>query len=629
VEPRGVLKQIPIQDTIDENVTIDYSRKGSAVIGDRVPVAAPSPSSSLLSALSIKIQPPRREARPPPPKEIGLEGSLDRSVSSVHYRPPPPLSTALINAIQHRRKCVDKNTQILKALSQEEGAAKCAVSEDRQEDTVAKPRTLRTPLKRAIQSRLERVQKENEALDKVERQVLSTISEHHVVEKPVLFTPLKKAIHDRRAVTPAEAPADSPAASPQDQDLDLVKRSLSLHTPLRRAIESRRKTLQHVAETLDTVLHEVVPEEKTPLSPVPPLSTSHQPKSLRTPLRSAIESRRRSVQEEEQALVRYREIGGDDGQSLGGGDLNVKTARMKTPLRQQIESKGLRVAGAVRERKKALGTPLRRAIETRKTTLSAETSALQVLNREGAVGRVIDSRLRSLGKEQTALAVVNPDTLIDSQKETQLRPALHTPLRRAIRDRRRRLSEEVKQLEILETLTMQVPSDQLLSNDLHAADTAALSSRRVMKTPLRVATQQRRGNASTDTRPNDEALKYPTLRTPLRVAIQRAGELKRDGNEPRADDSVCPAPSRTLHTPLRHAIQERRRSLQQEERELQAVESYGLEESHHEDEDEVWTGEESAMMTCARLSIASYASSLDLHEREEDQVRALYLPYAS
>jgi hypothetical protein len=419
----------------------------------------------------------------------------------------------------------------------------------------------------------------------------------------------------------------SPAAEPVPVPERRVTRQ-SLKTPLKNAIQSRRKSLVTAVETLDKVLDDdpiVEPERST----------------LKTPLKKAIQARRKSyaaqvealdqlaLNEEEQAEEEEKEeISSPGAQGLPSPSVLVLSASDQPSPAKEIP--------------RALRSPLKKAIEMRRKSLESEVAAIDKLGESEqpvesspstpaprsirkSLQRAIHSRRKSLTTEIERLsemekkmetAASDESAAVEQALATELDllppPSLPAPLLAAIESRRYNLKSEVKILEEISFLAAAAQEEEQEEESLNLMDAPSASGSPMAQAPSTPSAAQQ------------------VLKTPIRKAIQsrrKSSTRKRMSNSSGRGSLVESFPgARSLQTPLRLAIQSRRKSLLAEIGHLDdsfscAAASIGADMSSTEADlcDMSLMGVEyEANQLCSRLSIASFASSIGRFEGQED-----------
>lgn len=639
-EPQGVLKAVAV-DSIDDCITVDYSRNNLEK-RRRASVCAKNPATQTLASTLIRS---KTETKPSSTVSLPIP-KVEKKTTTEEATPPPKqechssenhlkigLPTPVKRAIQSRRKSISFDLEKLQEIQSSRPEATKSHEPTESESAAKAPSlSIDTALDRAIVQHQNKLQDELREIDTATNTPLSIPTIEPNLQTPrevinpetaysVMKTPLKREIHARRITRSAVKvlETDSPViaeepplimtplphhtpirpstrssrksvdpASISDTE-PVIERRLtrqSLKTPLKNAIQSRRKSLVTVVETLDRVLDE-------------PISAPER-SALQTPLKKAIQARRKSYAAQVEAL---------DNLAL------TENVNETDELKEEYRITSFPVLpepSPVKEAPRALISPLKKAIEMRRRSLQAEVDALDKLDEnplEAETGsnapkrirlslqRAIHSRRRSLTKEIDRLSDFEKD--MESKDDASLIAAISVapqplpkPLLEAIESRRYNLKGEVKILDEIAYLATQEEETQSHSN--------ASNEKQVLRTPIRNAIQSRRRSYSNTS---------VTENNQNSVAI------------------------RVLHTPLRHAIQSRRKSLMAEIASLQdslnsnlsdsfscAAASIGANMDNNADILELgilkspFVGdvgvEYEAHQLCARLSIASYASSI-------------------
>ena len=271
---KGVLKHVPLLETIDESITLDFSvKKGQ-------PRNTPSRQSI--------VQPPTKHT---PSTLPHIPEGIPQPEAPRHVL--NTLSTPQRNAIQSHpensdSKCSDNHADAEAPLPPGE--------------EVAKRSALNTPIRNAIKIRRGALLADMHSLD-----MLSNAPPNETVspsaqsssELANLASPLRLAIHKRRQSLSAELEEVEQQAAViergDDASFKSPHRSKSLRTPLKRAIqEKRRKSISDTSALPSQAQTDTIVVEAGSKTPVK--------KSLKTPLRNAINARRKSLVAEVEAL---------------------------------------------------------------------------------------------------------------------------------------------------------------------------------------------------------------------------------------------------------------------------------------------------------------------------------------
>lgn len=640
-EPQGVLKAVAV-DSIDDCITVDYSRNNPEK-RRRASVCTKNPATQTLASTLARS---KTESKPSSTVSLPITKAPTEKKPSAEETTPPPkqdnvgetqlkigLPTPVKRAIQSRRKSISFDLEKLQEIQLQTPQE----SEDmntKNRSTLAIDAALDKVIaqhQNKLQDELRRVE-DNSNLISVNSQSIPTIdlnlqtprdAIHHGFENSVMKTPLKREIHARRITRSAvkvletsDSPLINPAphadipnsnsknnqtpdrtsrnnqplSTPTPVSEPVVERRVtrqSLKTPLKNAIQSRRKSLVTAVETLDKVLDDPLP--------VPERS------ALKTPLKKAIQARRKSYAAQVEAL---------DNLALTENVEEVEEIKEEDRI---TSFPILPEPSPVKEAPRALISPLRKAIEMRRKSLQLEVTALNTLEEQPpqaesesaapprsirmSLKRAINSRRKSLTQEIDRLSEI--EQKLETSEESSILsainiapPALPKPLLDAIESRRYNLKGEVK---ILDEMAY-------LATHETAPSTDSSTERHTLKTPIRKAIQSRRKSYS-----------HATMMSET--------------------NQTSTAAIRILHTPLRQAIQSRRKSLVAEIASLQdslngnlsdsfsyaaASISATLESDRDLNELSMFQSplvgkmgvEYEANQLCARLSIASYASSI-------------------
>jgi hypothetical protein len=678
-----VLKAVAA-DSIDDCVTVDFSRQNLDK-RRRASVSAKNPATSTLAATLA-----RTKTDPKPTSFESLPPAIDGSPAPTptHTHAPDAqlkfgLPTPVKRAIQSKRKSISfdlEKLQEIQTVPAEATTQAPPVPPPTNSETGYSSSAVETALNRVIQQHqkklLEELRTVEESTHSADPSLSSvtpitttstTLQTPHNTTKPetgqysALKTPLKRDIHSRRITRSAVKiletsdsplinsvapplplpPADLTAVmtpppvrssarktrqnvshehaevilqpSPAAEPVPVIERRVtrqSLKTPLKSAIQSRRKSLVTAVETLDKVLDDPIVE--------PERST------LKTPLKKAIEARRKSYAAQVEALdqlaLNEEPMGGED-EELAPATTTAAASSSDLPSPSPLVLTSSDQPSPPKEIPRALRSPLKKAIEMRRKSLESEVAAIDKLgepeqptgspqvaprNIRLSLQRAIHSRRKSLSTEIDRLSGMEKKMEASGEtaaetlaKELQLLPppSLPAPLLAAIESRRYNLKSEVKILEEISFLAAQEeveePLDPMEAPVASPLPPSSGEERQILKTPIRKAIQSRRKSSSKK-----------------RVSLDQVS-----------------SGARALQTPLRKAIQSRRKSLLAEIGHLDdsfscAAASIGADLSAGEGDladmsllkspfamAEMGV-EYEANQLCSRLSIASFASSI-------------------
>ena len=422
--------------------------------------------------------------------------------------------------------------------------------------------------------------------------------------------------------------------SSQVDELPLIERRItrqSLKTPLKTAIQSRRKSLVSAVEKLDKVLDDPLIE---------PIRSS-----LKTPIKKAIQAKRKSYAAQVEALDKLA-LTEEINQQVNYVDLpnNSSSSEMKMEIQSQIEtesqphstitisSENNQNLTTIQEIPKILKTPLKKAIESRRKSLQKEVQALD--------------------------NIITPAHNNTISTEEATRVGLQTPLKKAIHSRRKSLTSEINKLD--EVNKELEENEKIKANSTLTTQTVQSN----LPLPLREAIESKKYNLRTEVKILDEltylakleqtrsssisneliSIKKNKLCTPLRNALQsrrKSVRISLDGTEPtpeipqESNNSIYAL--RSLQTPLKKAIQARRKSLLAEIAILEDTLTRDVNDSFADIANTI-TGdfevenisgnisifgtpfpsevgvEYEANQLCSRLSIASFASTIGREE---------------
>lgn len=461
---------------------------------------------------------------------------------------------------------------------------------------------LKTPLKRDIHSR-----RITRSAVKILETTDSPITTHPLPPPDIaaLMTPppVRSSARKTRQNVSQDLAEVISQPSPTLDPVPVIERRVtrqSLKTPLKNAIQSRRKSLVTAVETLDKVLDDPIVE--------PERST------LKTPLKKAIQARRKSYASQVEALD---QLALNEESMDGVEELVPVPTSSELPSPSPLIMTSTEEASPPKDIPRILRSPLKRAIEMRRRSLESEVAAIDKLRETDqsisspqestsaprsirlSLQRAIHSRRKSLTSEIGRLSEMEKkmeadDTVAEAvATELHLLPprSLPAPLLAAIESRRYNLKSEVKILEEISYLAAQDEEENLDLSDAPA-------------------------NSSVD--PLAEEVR-PVLKTPIRKAIQ----LRRKSSSKKRP-SLLPSETRVLKTPLLKAIQSRRKSLLSEIEHLDdsfscAAASIGADLEIDVTNISLFKSpfamaemgvEYEANQLCSRLSIASFASSI-------------------